>query len=173
MTEDEFSQLYAASQPRLVRAVYAVTGDLGEAQDVVSETFVRAWTKRRTLGDVDAPEAWLRTVALRLAVSRWRRARTSAAAWRRHGPPPDVPGLSPDSVALVAALQRLPDAQRVVTVLHYLYDLPLEQIAVETSTSLGSVKSRLFRARSALAPLLDDSLHDPTPEEPRVRTAPR
>lgn len=157
MTESEFEQLYAACAPRLVRAVYAVTGDLGEAQDVVSETFMRAWSSRGSLGRVEQPEAWLRTVAVRLAVSRWRRTRTAAAAWRRRAPSDRVPEISPDSVALVTALRALPDAQRVAVVLHYYYDLPLEQIAAETESSLSAVKSRLSRARTALAALLSDS----------------
>lgn len=161
MTEAEFEQLYAASAPRLLRAVYAVTADLGEAQDVVHETFLRAWSARRTFAAVDQPEAWLRTVAVRLAVSRWRRARTAASAWRRTGEAGVVPEISPDSVALVAALRTLSDAQRVALVLHYFYDLPLEQIATETGSSVTAVKSRLLRGRTALAGLL----HDPASEE--------
>jgi RNA polymerase sigma-70 factor, ECF subfamily len=56
-----------------------------------------------------------------------------------------------DAVALERALQRLPDAWRRVVVLHHLYDLPLEQIAAEERVALGTVKSRLHRARAALA----------------------
>src|SRR4051794_13948909 len=76
MTESEFVELWSACAPRLVRAVYAITGDVGEAHDVVSEAFARAWARRRAFAQVDEPEAWLRTVAVRLAVSRWRKART-------------------------------------------------------------------------------------------------
>ncbi|RKS77927.1 RNA polymerase sigma-70 factor (ECF subfamily) [Motilibacter peucedani] len=162
MQEKDFEELYAACAPRLVRAVYAVTGDLGDSQDVVNEAFACAWSRRRSFGEVDSPEAWLRTVAMRLAVSRWRRARTGALAWRRHGPPDPVPELSPDSVALVRALRALPEAQRVAVVLHYFYDLPLERIAAETSTTPSSVKSRLFRARASLEHLLTDPVEETT-----------
>nr|WP_231127613.1 MULTISPECIES: sigma-70 family RNA polymerase sigma factor [Motilibacter] len=154
--------MYAACAPRLVRAVYAVTGDMNEAQDVVNEAFMRAWAARRSLGRVDQPEAWLRTVAVRLAVSRWRRTRTAAAAWLRKDIAEAVPEVSPDSVALVAALRQLPDTQRVAVVLHYFYDLPLARIATETNSSLSAVKSRLSRARTTLAVLLAD----PAPQEP-------
>ena len=156
MTDAEFEQMYVAFAPRLVRAVYAVTGDIGEAQDVVAETFMRAWSSRRSFGRVDQPEAWLRTVAVRLAISRWRRTRAAAAAWNRKDASQVVPEVSPDSVALVAALRHLPDAQRVAVVLHYFYDLSLEQIAAETESTLSAVKSRLSRARAALAVLLAD-----------------
>lgn len=75
MTEDEFDAFYAAAFPRLTGQLFAFTGDLGEAQDVVQEAFVRAWDRRHKLQADGAPEAWVRTVAMRLAVSRWRRAR--------------------------------------------------------------------------------------------------
>ncbi len=151
--------------PTADRAVFAVTADMGEAQDVVSETFVRAWDSRRSLATVDHPHAWLRTVAMRLAVSRWRRARSAATAWRRHGAIPDQAELSGDNVALVAALRQLPEAQRVAIVLHYLYDLPVAQVAEETASSVGAVKTRLSRARTALAFLLNPTAD---PEDSRV-----
>jgi len=160
MTEAEFEQLYTHFAPSLTRAVLALTGDLGEAQDVVQETFTRAWTRRATFSAIAEPHAWLRTVAMRLAVSRWRRTRNSARAWLLRRDEQDAGEISPDSVALVTALQGIPHAQRTAVVLHYLYDLPLDQIAEETSSSVASVKSRLFRARRSLAHLLTDQLEE-------------
>ncbi len=46
MTEDEFDALYLGSYSRLVGALFAMTGDLAEAQDVVQEGFIRAWDRR-------------------------------------------------------------------------------------------------------------------------------
>jgi RNA polymerase sigma-70 factor (ECF subfamily) len=57
---------------------------------------------------------------------------------------------------LVAALRRLPDAQRRALVLHYLCDLSVEAVADETGASTGTVKSRLSRGRVALAAVLAD-----------------
>ncbi len=56
---------------------------------MVQEAFVRAWDRRHRLLADEAPEAWVRTVAMRLAVSRWRRAKR----WLelvRHSPPPEA-----------------------------------------------------------------------------------
>ena len=151
MDAAEFDQFYASSACRLVGILYAMTGDLAEAQDVVQEAFIRAWDHRAELRRTDHPEAWVRTVAWRLAISRWRRARTAVVAWRRHGPPPPVPDVEVEHLALADALRRLPEHQRRAIVLFYLCDLSLEQVAHETQAPTGTVKARLSRARAALA----------------------
>ena len=61
-----------------------------------------------------------------------------------------------DSLALVAALKALPLGFRQVLVLHYLADLPVERVAGELGIAVGTVKSRLARARQALARQLVD-----------------
>lgn len=157
----EFDAFYLAQAPSLVRQLHAMTGDLGEAQDCVQEGFSRAWQRWDRVGRYDAPEAWVRQVAWRLAVSRFRRATTGLRAARRHGPPPDEPAPSPDRVALVAALATLPAAQRRAVVLHHVAGLSVQEVAAETGSPTGTVKARLSRGRAALAAALAD------PEDPR------
>lgn len=172
MVEDEeFDLFYASSFSRVVRQVYALTSDLGDAQDITQEAYARAWRRWAKLRDFERPEAWVRTVACRLAVSRWRRARTLTGALRRHGVPAPVPSPDPDHVALVSALARLPRAQRLVLVLHYLADLPVDEIAVQLDCPVGSVKSRLSRGRSALADLLGDPSGEVADHAARTPTA--
>ncbi|WP_282798110.1 SigE family RNA polymerase sigma factor [Streptomyces sp. CC224B] len=154
MTEDEFDAFYASAFPRVVGQVYAFTGDHGQAQDVVQEAFVRAWDRRRDFLAAEAPEAWIRTVAMRLAVSHWRRARRWLELVRRTPPPEHAPGPGPEHLALVQALRQLPEAQRLAIVLHHLCDLSVEQVATETGAPTGTVKARLARGRAALAALL-------------------
>jgi RNA polymerase sigma-70 factor (ECF subfamily) len=154
MTEEEFDAFYATAFPRLTGQLYAFTGDHGEAQDVVQEAFVRAWDRRREFLADGAPEAWIRTVAMRLAVSRWRRARRWLELVRRTPPPEHTPGPGPERTALVAALRTLPEAQRRALVLHHLCDLSVEQVASETGAPVGTVKARLSRGRAALARVL-------------------
>ncbi|MGW7525972.1 SigE family RNA polymerase sigma factor [Streptomyces sp. NPDC054783] len=161
MTEDEFDLFYTAACPRLVGQLYALMGDYAEAQDVVQEAFARAWERRSSVlsGDRD-PEAWIRTVAHRLAMSRWRRARRWWELVRGETVPRPVPEPSPDHVALVAALRRLPEAQRTAIVLHHLCDLSVEQIAAESDAAVGTVKARLSRGRAALAAhLASEEIH--------------
>jgi RNA polymerase sigma-70 factor (ECF subfamily) len=163
MTEDEFDVFYASAFPRLVGQLFAMTGDHGEAQDVVQEAFVRAWDRRSDFLADEAPEAWIRTVATRLAVSRWRRARRWLELVRRTPPEAHTPGPGPEHAALVEALRQLPEAQRIAIVLHHLCDLSVEQVASETGAPVGTVKARLARGRAALAGHLGEK------EDGRVR----
>ncbi|AXL89520.1 SigE family RNA polymerase sigma factor [Streptomyces sp. CB09001] len=166
----EFDAFYAESVGRLIGHLYAMTGDLAEAQDVVQEAFARAWERRTELDLNGAPEAWVRTVAWRLAVSRWRKVRTALAFARGQGPPAAVPPPEPHHVLLVQALRRIPEAQRRAVVLHHLCDLPVEQVAAEVGCPVGTVKAQLSRGRAALARLLSDTELDPrTSRLPEVR----
>lgn len=155
--ETSFDAFYRGSRQRLFACLYALTGDPGEAQDAVHEAYARAWQRWSRIGEYGDPEAWVRTVARRIAVSRWRRARNAVVAHRRAGEPPPLPGPSPDSVALVSALAQLPVPQRTAIVLHHLVGLPVAEVAAETGVAEGTVKARLSRGRRALARLLESS----------------
>jgi RNA polymerase sigma-70 factor (sigma-E family) len=154
--------LYAGSYRRLVLQLYPLTGDLGEAQDVVQEAFVRLIASPRRAATLDNPEAWLRTVAVNLVRSRWRRGKVLQRLLHRiETGPAEVPGATPDHVALMAALWTLPAGQREAIALHHLADLPVAEVAEILQVSEGTVKSRLSRGRAALAGLLDESTAEP------------
>ncbi len=164
MSTAEFDSFYAGTAQRIVRQMFLLTGDLAEAEDVVHEAFERAWLRWDAVQRADSPEAWVRTVARRLAVSRWRKARNAAKAWSRHGGPEDRPGLDAANLDLVNALKTLPDKQRVAIVLHHLADLPVEQVAAETGQGVSAVKAQLARGRAALAQVLTpDNAATPSP----------
>jgi RNA polymerase sigma-70 factor (sigma-E family) len=154
---DAARAIYQASHQRLVVQLYGITGDLHEAQDAVQEAFVRALSRGGRLAAMDNPEAWLRTVAVNIARSRWRRQQAMEGFLLRRviDEPVPVRGMTEDHVALVTALRHLPRAQRETVVLHYLADLTVEQIAASLGVAPGTVKSRLHRARARLAELLD------------------
>lgn len=154
LDEDAFDALYAGSFRRLVAQVYAMCGNLAEAQDCVQEAFVRAWDRRRSLDADQSPEAWIRTVAYRLAVSRWRRAQRALRLQDRSQLREPVAAPDATHVELVRALQQLPPDQRRAIVLHHLCDIPVRDIADEIGVPVGTVKARLSRGRSALAGLL-------------------
>jgi RNA polymerase sigma-70 factor (ECF subfamily) len=157
----EFDELYASSYFRLVVQLHALVGSREEAEECVQEAFVRAWAHRRRLDAAQVPEAWVRTTAYRLAVSRWRRVvRGRRPADRAVSPPLSAPPVSEAHVALVTALRSLPEEQRVALVLFHLADLSVADVARETGAAEGTVKARLSRGRNALARLLGDDLQE-------------
>ena len=158
MDQQEFDDFYTGSFQRIAGQLYAMIGDLDEAQDCVQEAFVRAWARRGALRRAEHPEAWVRTTAYRLAVSRWRRVqRSRRPADRAVGPPIVSPPSGPDHIALVEALRTLPEPQRRALVLHHLCDLPVRDVAREVGAPEGTVKARLSRGRAALALVLADT----------------
>lgn len=145
----DFATFYAAAFPALCGQLFAHTGDLAEAQDVVQEAFTRAYIRWRTVRTYDDPVAWVRKVAWNLAVSRWRRLRRIVQLGDGEQSP-SMPGPTGDRVDLQKALARLPVRQRQAVVLHYLADLSVGEIAVMTGAAEGTVKSWLHRARTSL-----------------------
>ncbi|NHC45331.1 sigma-70 family RNA polymerase sigma factor [Motilibacter aurantiacus] len=159
----EFDAFYAGTSRRVLGSVYAMTGSVAEAEDAVAEAYARAWQRWPRVRACDSPEAWVRTVASRLAVSSWRK---SVNRWRAHAASrpvqEELPGLDPSHVALVDALRRLPEKQRRAVVLHHLVGLPVTEVAAEMGSPDGTVKAWLARGRTALAAHLADD-DEPTP----------
>ena len=154
--QSAFDGFYRATAHRVLLYMYAVCGDRAEAADLTQEAYARAWQKWSRLSTYEDPEAWVRTVAWRLAANQFRSARRRLAALARMGRPDPVPPPSPDAVAVLTALQRLTREQRAAVVMHYLQHMSVAEIAEATHTPTGTVKARLSRARTALAPLLAD-----------------
>ena len=156
---DEVAALYTRACPSLVGLLTAIGGSRADAEEVAQDAFVRLlenWGRVRNYAD---PEAWLRTVAVRLLVSRERRrqvaARGLAVLGRRAATAMPAAGPGQD-IELEEALAGLPVDQRAVLVLHHLHDLSVAEVAGLLHVPTGTVKSRLSRARAALAPLLGE-----------------
>ena len=152
--EGDFTAFYEATWPRTVACAYAMSGDFSEAEDLAQEAYSRAWPRWSSLREYDDPGAWVRHVATRLAVSRWRRARTAAGFLAHSRAPEPAAPPSEATAALVAALRQLPEAQRRAIVLHHLGELAVVEIARIEQCPEGTVKARLARGRAALAELL-------------------
>jgi RNA polymerase sigma-70 factor (sigma-E family) len=161
MTADvDLNELYDASYRRLVVQIYAICGNVAEAEDAVQDAFVTALRKRSQLSRLHNPEAWVRTVALNSVRHGWRHA-SVVRRYQAKVPGPQVPvDVGPEHVAIVTALEVVDPDQREVVVLHYLADLSVADIAAQLGVPEGTVKSRLSRARGRLAGLLDDTEDD-------------
>ena len=97
--DDELADFVRARYPQLLRRAYLMTGSQLAAEDLVQEAYARALARPKVFLDVADPEAWLRTVAVNLARTRWRRRRlldTMVRTGRIEVAPESVPGASPD-----------------------------------------------------------------------------
>jgi RNA polymerase sigma-70 factor (ECF subfamily) len=154
---DGFEVFYEATYRRLAVQLHAYLGDRAEAEDVVQEAYIRAWQRWSAISRYDEPFAWVRRVAWNLATSRLRRLARAARLLRQQRPVTVAPAPSPDHVALVAALRRLPERQRRAVVLHHLADLPVASVATELGVPKNTVLSWLHRGRAQLAAYLTET----------------
>ncbi len=148
-----FDDLFRSTYSRLVGQLFAITTNRSEAEEAIQEAFARLWSNWEQLKAYDNLEAWVRRVAINVAVTRWR----SQAKLARLGVE-DLASkceVSALQVILVQGLRQLRTAHRKALVLHYIAGLTVEEIAVELSTSPSTIKSWLSRGRSKLKSLID------------------
>ena len=109
---DDFDAFYVASYGRVVGQLFVVLGDLNEAEDVVQEAFTRAAARWSRIRAYEAPEAWVRRVALNQAFTVMRRAKRQLQVLGRLAPPQEAPEPPSDVLDLLAAMRSLPVSQR-------------------------------------------------------------
>ena len=149
-----FDDFYRAQFPRLVPLARALCGP-AIADDIAQEAMLAAYRNWRRVGEMAAPEAWVRRTCANLAVSAFRRRMSELKALVRIGRAVDVPALNADDEAFWVAVRTLPKRQAQVAALRYLYEMPVHEIATTLEISDGSVKQHLSRARSVLIKQLD------------------
>jgi RNA polymerase sigma-70 factor (ECF subfamily) len=151
--DHDFAGFYAGVFPRLVGQLFLITRNLQDAEDAVQEAMARASARWARLRDYEVPEAWVRRVAVHLAADMARRGRRRLAATARLAAtsPTEAVEAPTDDLELVEALGALSLSQRQVLVLHHLVGMPVAEVATTLRVPVGTVKSRLKRARRALA----------------------
>lgn len=157
-----FRQLVELTHERLYRLAFHLVRDRDEAEDVVQETFIRAWQRRGELRDPGAVVPWLSRIARNAARDRlrwWKRRpdRERAGAERADElPGADLQLAAGERAAEVRrALDVLSEKHRVILLLREVEDMSYEQIAELLDLPIGTVESRLHRARGALARKLE------------------
>jgi RNA polymerase sigma-70 factor (ECF subfamily) len=152
--QDEFDRFFRLQSPRLMGQAYVLSGEAGGAQDLVQESFMRAWQRWDEVRAMEHPEAWVRRVLYNLAVSGWRRSRRLVPL---SGIEPSVNGPHPDAIALAAALRTLPRRQAQAIVLHDAAGLSAPEVALELGVPEGTVRSWLSRGRAVLASRMSET----------------
>jgi RNA polymerase sigma-70 factor (ECF subfamily) len=133
-------------------------GDAGEAEDALQEVLIRAWRAWPKLRSPDSIGPWLDRIVANVCKTRIRRRKGVSTLAFDDGL--QVAAVDPFRATLARdtvgrALDRLSAEQRVVVVLRYWRDMPLEQIATRLDIPLGTVKSRLHYALKLLGQEID------------------
>lgn len=149
--EEAFETLIVPLVGSGYRLAYGMLQDRHAAEDVVQEASMRAWRGLHTLRPGADPAPWFLTIVANrcrsLSRTRW------WSVLKIAEPPSPLAATASEPLAgadLRAALRRLDSNRRLVVVLHYYLDLPLDTVAEITGAPLGTVKSRLRRALAGL-----------------------
>lgn len=152
-----YDAFFRACYLPVLRTVYLVVHDRPLAEDVTQEAFYRLLKHWRSVSAYELPEAWVRRVAIRIAVREVQRSAARAEKERRevvdrHDDLPD-----PD---VVRAVRGLSPMQRTAVALYYWEDRPVAEIADLLEVSEATVKQHLHRARQRLAQVLSEEVTD-------------
>lgn len=159
---DPLATLHRDHYTSLVRLATLVLGDVGLAEQITQDAFVKLQLRWGGLRRLDRAPAYLRSVVLNAARSHLRHRKVSDRhdARRTAAPAVETPEGATlgraDQERVVAALRRLSGRQREAIALRYYLDLPEAEIAAAMGVSAGSVKTHLHRGLAALALLLGE-----------------
>jgi RNA polymerase sigma-70 factor (ECF subfamily) len=159
---DRISEAWRRHRPYLVNLAYQMLGDVGDAEDVAQEAFLRL--SRADVEGIEDFRAWLTVVAGRLCLDQVRSARaryerpadigSEAAALnqsQRLDPADQVTLDDEIRTALLEVLRRLSPAERVSFVLHDVFGVPFEAIAETVGRPIGTCRQLARRARTKFA----------------------
>jgi RNA polymerase sigma-70 factor, ECF subfamily len=164
MTHTQLDQAWRDNRPYLVNLAYQIVGDIGDAEDVAQEAFLRLSRADESIDDV---RAWLTVVASRLCLdqvrsARARRERPDDPATLGERPAALSGATAPDpadrvtlddevSTALTAVLARLSPGERVAFVLHDVFAVPFDEISRSVGRPIGTCRQLARRARGKIA----------------------
>jgi RNA polymerase sigma-70 factor (ECF subfamily) len=154
----QFNALVDEHGPALYRIAYRLTGDRHEAEDVVQEAFRSAWKSRESYEAGRGDRAWLAAILRRRVIDRY----------RRQAPPTPFGSEGPHEIGVVDAdplaghytdemqhaLAQLPDELRETLLLVVVGELTHQEVADLMQIPLGTVLSRVSRARRRLRDVL-------------------
>ncbi|MEU8589469.1 sigma-70 family RNA polymerase sigma factor [Streptomyces sp. NPDC048664] len=161
---DAVEQFVAALHRDVQRYVAHLCADPQAVDDLAQDTFLRALGSLHRFEGRSSARAWLLSIARRAVIDSYRYASarprlSDTQDWQlavELAQPCDLPGFD-DGVALLDLLDSLPDDRREAFVLTQLFGLPYAEAALVSDCPIGTVRSRVARARSALMDLLHEA----------------
>jgi RNA polymerase sigma-70 factor, ECF subfamily len=149
----DFSTLYKKYAPDVFRFALYLSGDRSQAEDITSETFVRAWTSPERI-EVATVKGYLLTIARNLFLHGLRRKSRHVPLNTEFADPQASPYVQAEQKeefrAILAGLQKLPEIDRAALLMRALDGIPYEEISRALGISLASAKVKIHRARLAL-----------------------
>ncbi|MFI5962132.1 sigma-70 family RNA polymerase sigma factor [Streptomyces asoensis] len=161
---DAVDRFVRALRPDVVRCVTYLCADRQLADDLTQETFLRALGSLHRFEGRSSARTWLLAIARRTVVDSLRHAAARPrpadvddwTTWAERAQPSGLPGFD-DGVALLDLLDALPAERREAFVLTQLAGLPYEEAARAGGCPVGTIRSRVARARATLTGLLDEA----------------
>ncbi len=184
---EAFGVLVGRYQDRLYPTMLRLTGSTEDALDLLQDAFLRAFEKLDRFQGESSFYTWVYRIAVNLALSDRRRRRSSTRARGCGGEggepldPPDDPATSDPTLPIEraerddliqAALNSLADDHRAVVVMKEFDGLRYEEIAAILGVPIGTIRSRLHRARLELRERLRGVVSEESPARSAVRHAP-
>jgi RNA polymerase sigma-70 factor (sigma-E family) len=160
-SDAEFTAFFQAEYPALIRSIYLIVRDREQARDIAQDAFVQLFSRWRRISRYERPDAWVRRVAIRMAVRATRRERLRRRLEREFD---SAQPTGPLDLDVLRAVAKLPGAQRAAVVLFYFEDRPVAEVADILACSEVTAKVHLHRARKRLAGLLRE---EGSPEDMR------
>lgn len=149
----DFEELYDSYSTDVYRFAFWLAGDSAEAEDVTSETFVRAWTRRDAIR-TETLKAYLFTIARNVYLGRQRKLKRQVILEDVHTDPSPGPDKLLESQLelqrVITVLQDLPENDRTAFILRVQQELPYAEIARVLGISLTSAKVKVHRVRKKL-----------------------
>ncbi len=164
VSQADFGSWVDEHGPALYRVAFRLVGDRHEAEDLVQDAFRSAWLGRESFDAARSSRAWLLAILRRRVVDRWRKRKlpevTSGELDYDHGTYDPLPGRDEYSDEMQRALAQLPDVLRETLLLVAVGELTHQEAADLLGIPLGTVLSRVNRARSRLRELLMTAAQD-------------
>ena len=155
--DDAYAVFFRDEYRSVLKTAFLITRNAQRAEDIAQDAFVQLYQHWRKVSRYERPEAWVRRVAIRLAVRDVKRAHGREVLEPRS--PTPLPFGLPD-FTVVNAVKQLPPMQRAAIALFYLEDRPVAEIAEHLSISVSTCTVHLTRGRRRLADLLLSDVDD-------------
>jgi RNA polymerase sigma factor (sigma-70 family) len=156
--DDGYAVFFEDEYRSVVRTAFLIVRNVQRAEDVAQDAFVQLYQHWEKVSRYERPEAWVRRVAIRLAVREVKRTRVREVLQLKSPAPLPV---EPLDLAVVEAVKQLSPMQRAAIALFYLEDRPIAEIADLLGITVSTCTVHLTRGRRRLAELLGSEVnHD-------------